>query len=149
MGRNNRYETHVKPRLKEIQEWFTVCSEEQIAKKLGISVRSFERYKKDNPELREALKRGKEELVADLKSSLKRKALGFEYTEAKKQITEVNGKRRVVIEEYTRYVQPDTGAIHLLLKNLDDSWHNDDKTTISMKREKLELEKQKAEDSNW
>lgn len=149
MGRNNRYETHVKPRLKEIQEWFTLCSEEQIAKRLGISVRSFERYKKDNPELKEALKRGREELVADLKSSLKRKALGFEYKESKRQITEVDGERRVVIEEYTRYAQPDTGAIHLLLKNYDESWRNDDQTTIELKKQKLELEKEKQENNNW
>lgn len=54
-----------------------------------------------------------------------------------------------MIEEYERYSPPDTGAIHLLLKNLDPSWRNDDQATMNMKREKLELEKQKAEQDNW
>ena len=54
------------------------------------------------------------------------------------------GKVRVV-EEYKKYAQPDTGAIHLLLKNLDPEWRNDDQTTIDMKKEKLQIEKDKAE----
>ena len=149
MSRNNKYLTHVQPRLKEVSEMYQFATETQIAKMLGISLRSFENYKAKYPELKEALNAGKQALIVELKSALKKKALGFEYKEQKRQITEVDGERRVVIEEYTRYAQPDTGAIHLLLKNLDPEWRNDDKTTVDLKREKLRMEQEKQENNNW
>lgn len=149
MGRKSKYETHVKPYLSDIQEWYELLNEDQIAKKLGISVASFENYKRQYPELKEALQNGKQILIEELKQSLKKKALGFNYKERKTYIKEVDGQRVKIIEEYEKYAQPDTGAIHLLLKNLDKDWRNDDQATVDMKREKLELEKQKAENDNW
>ena len=59
------------------------------------------------------------------------------------------GKESKKIEEKEKYAQPDTGAIHLLLKNLDPSWHNDDKQTMELKREQTEIMKQKAEAAQW
>ena len=68
--------------------------------------------------------------------------------ETKRTIREIDGKRTVLIEEYERYAQPDTGAIHLLLKNLDDTWRNDDKATMDIKRGQLELAREK-EENKW
>ena len=149
MGRKGRYESYVLPHLDEIREWYNTISEKDIAKRLGVSVSTFEKYKREHPELADTLKDGRQELVSTLKQSLKKKAVGFEYTETKRTIREVAGKKIVTIEEYTRYSPPDTGAIHLLLKNLDESWRNDDKATMDLKREKIELDKQKAEDERW
>lgn len=149
MGRKNKYFSNVQPRLKEIQEWIQTHTEAQIAKRLGVSLAAFANYKNDYPELREALQKGTEELVICLKESLKKKAKGFRYTEKKKTIRTIDGKETKVIEEYDRYSPPDVGAIHLLLKNLDDTWRNDDKESMELKREKLELEKKKAETENW
>lgn len=149
MGRKGRYESYVLPHLDEIREWYNTLSEKDIAKRLGVSVSTFEKYKREHPELADTLKDGRQELVSMLKKSLKKKAVGFEYTETKRTIREVAGKKIVTIEEYTRYSPPDTGAIHLLLKNLDESWRNDDKATMDLKREKIELDKQKAEDERW
>lgn len=150
MGRKSKYETFVQPYLKEISEWYTELDEKQIAtEKLGIAVSTFENYKKKYPELKEALKRGKSELVSELKSSLKKKARGFYYEETKTCIREENGKQLKVIEKYKKYAQPDTGAIHLLLKNIDDSWHNDDLETINMKKEQLKIAREKMENDSW
>lgn len=149
MGRKNKYQTHVQPYLKDIKEWYETLNEGQIAKKLGIAVSSFENYKNQYPELKEALSEGREHLIEELKSSLKKKAKGYYYEETKTSIRQENGKEVKVIEKYKKYAQPDTGAIHLLLKNLDAEWRNDDKQTLDMKREKLELDKQKAEDESW
>ena len=149
MGRKNKYETHVKPRLNEIQQWYGTLKESQIAKKLGVSVASFENYKLEHPELVNALQAGKEVLIEELKETLKMKAKGFHYKETKKIIRNVNGQKNTIVEEYEKYSPPDTGAIHLLLKNLDDEWTNDDKQTLALKREKLELERQKAEADDW
>ena len=44
MGRKNKYETHVKSRLADIAEMIQLLNEDQIAKQLGISRRSFENY---------------------------------------------------------------------------------------------------------
>lgn len=146
MGRKDRYESHVKPRLEEIGAWYQLCTEAQIAKKLGISMTTFGRYKREHPELREVLKEGRETLVEDLKVTLKKKAQGYYYEETKTVIRQEGGKEVRVIETYKRYAHPDTGAIHLLLKNLDDDWRNDDKPTMEMKRQHLQLAKQKAEE---
>lgn len=150
MGRKGRYETHVQPYLNQIQEWSQDLDEKQIAvERLGIAVSTFEKYKREHPELKEVLKKGRQQLVADLKASLKKKAKGFTYEETKTTIREEGNKRVQIIEKYKKYAPPDTGAIHLLLKNLDPEWTNDDKTTVDLKREQLELAKQKAENDNW
>ena len=148
MAQKGKYETHVKPRLKEIAEWYEFYTEGQIAKKLGITQRTFTSYKKDHAELQEALISGRDALITDLKKTMKQKAKGFTYTETKRTIREIDGKRTVLIEEYERYAQPDTGAIHLLLKNLDETWRNDDKATMDIKRGQLDLAREK-EDKKW
>ena len=149
MGRKGKYETNVKPYLKEIPKWYETMTEAQIAKKLGISIASFENYKAAHPELVESLKTGKETLIEELRGNLKKKAMGYYYTETKTTIRRDGDKDVKIIEKYEKYAQPDTGAIHLLLKNLDENWRNDDKATMDLKREKLELEKQKAESEIW
>lgn len=149
MGRKNLYETLVQPRLNEIPEMVGVMTEEQIAKRLGISRRSLEKYKQQHEELRAALLKGREDLVQDLKTTLKKKAQGFYYKETKTTIRKDGDKTIKVIEEFEKYAQPDTGAIHLLLKNLDETWRNDDRETMDLKRQRLEMEKEKNEANNW
>lgn len=147
MGRKNKYETHVKPHLAEIRKWYETMTEAEIASRLGVSSSSWENYKNAYPELREFLRQGKEQLVEELKSTLKKKALGFYYDEIKEK-SEINESGElVVVERYkvTKYSAPDLGSIHLLLKNLDDNWHNDDVPTLKLKKEQLELSRQKAE----
>lgn len=152
MGRKNRYESHVKPFLADITKWYEDMTEGQIAKKLGIAVATFEKYKKEYPELVNCLAKGKEILITDLKYNLKRKARGFSYKEYKRTYIEgPDGERvgGVKVEETEKYAVPDTGAIHLLLKNLDDDWRNDDKATMDLKQKKLELDRAKAENESW
>ena len=150
MGRKDKYETHIQPNLKKISEWKQTMTERQIAKRLGISVSSFEKYKTREPELVEALRGGNEALIEELKSILKKKARGFEYQEKKTTRKIENGKVvAVTVETYDRYALPDTGAIHLLLKNVDDTWRNDDKATQDLKKEQVEIAKMKAEENNW
>lgn len=149
MGRKGRYETHVKPFLNDIGKWYETLTEAQIAEKLGVSVASFENYKRDYSDLREVLKTGRATLVEELKESLKKKAKGFTYTEKKKIIRVIDGKKTQVIEEYEKYSLPDTAAIHLLLKNLDDTWRNDDKATMELKQQKVDLDRQRMENEQW
>ena len=149
MGRTSLYDVKVQPRLQEISGWIQTMTEAQVAKKLGVGYRTFQRYKEDHAELAKALANGKEELVVELKGILKKKALGYYYKETKTYIKDEDGKKVRIVEETERYAHPDTGAIHLLLKNLDEAWRNDDQTTVDLKKARLELEKDKAEASAW
>ena len=149
MPRASKYETYVKPHLEDIQKWVLDLNEKQIAEKLGITQASLENYKKKYPELAEALIKGRQDLVLDLKDSLRKKARGFYYTETKTTIKDENGKKTKYIEKHEKYAQPDTGAIHLLLKNLDEEWHNDDAFQMEMKRLQAELDRDRLEAQKW
>lgn len=151
MARKSKYETHVKPHLEKIRQWYETMTEAQIASRLGVSTSSWENYKQKYPELKECLRHGKEALVEDLKSTLKKKALGFYYEEVKEKSELNENGELVVVERYrvTKYVAPDLGSIHLLLKNLDENWHNDDVPTMNLKKEQLEITKKKAENDIW
>ena len=59
VGRPGKYETHVKPRLIEIEAWARDgYFEKDIAKMLKINIDTFIQYKKQFSELLEALKNG-------------------------------------------------------------------------------------------
>lgn len=145
----SNYEKKVKPYLAEIKEWARDHSKDQIAKRLGVGRRTLYTYIEEHEELRKALEGGHQALVEDLRSALIQKAKGFHYKETKRTIRSVDGVKTQVVEEFERYAPPDTGAIHLLLKNLDDSWRNDDRETMELKKKRLELEKEKTEDKIW
>lgn len=148
-GRKDKYFSHIEPNLKKIPKMYETMTESQIAKKLGVSVASWENYKRDHPELIEALRCGKEDLIDELKATLKKKAKGYYYTEKKKIIREYKGEKEKVVEEHEKYAQPDTGAAHILLKNLDPDWHNDDKQTLELKKKQLEIQERKLEADEW
>ena len=149
MGRKDRYESHVAPKLKEISKWITTMTEGQIAKKLGVAQCTFQKYKNEHPELNQALIDGTEVLKEELRETLKKKAKGFYYTETKTIIRKENGKDVATIEKYEKYAQPDTGALHLLLKNIDPNWKNDDDRTYELKKRQLDIAEKKAEEAGW
>ena len=148
-GRKNKFESHVAPHIKDITGWRREMTEAEIAKKLGISVTSLEKYKNDYPELAEALKQGKKELTENLKNSLIKRALGFSYTESRHYKKVKDGITEEITEENTKVCPPDVGAIHLILKNIDPKWRNDDMETVKLKRKKIKIEEQKTDNDIW
>lgn len=150
----SKYDSHVKPHLDKITKWTEDLTDEQIAARLKISRKSFIEYKKQHPELVEALEKGKKRLVVELKDTLKKKAKGFYYEEVKtvkihNPDSEAEQEWIEKIEVNRKYAQPDTGAAHLLLKNLDPTWRNDDAETMKLKKQQVEIQKQKLEQDNW
>lgn len=145
-GRPNKYNTHVEPYLDKIKEMALTMTEKQIAQSLGVAYSSFMEYKKQYSELSESLKKGRQDLVINLKSALIKKALGFEYSE-KKTIKE-NGI--VVREEVTvKHTQPDVAALNLLLKNYDaEHWANDPQM-LRIREKELELRERQMEKEEW
>jgi hypothetical protein len=94
----------------------------------------------------ESLKKGRETLVLELRSTLIRKAKGFNYSE--KKIIRENG---VVVreEEYQKESLPDVAALNLLLKNYDaENWSNDP-AVLELRKKELERKEKQFENNEW
>lgn len=142
----DKYYSNVEPYLEEISRMALQMTEKQIAEELGVAPSSFRSYKHKHPALVDALKKGRRQLVMELKSTLIQKAKGYNYTE-KKQVYE-NGE--LVREEvYTRAALPDTGSIHLLLKNLDPENWSENPQALALKKQEIEIQREKLEFQNW
>lgn len=148
MGAKSKYETHVAPHLEDVKRWFKFYTEGKIANKLGVSHKTFIKYKAEHEELRNCLEKSKDDLVVTLKEKLVEKAFGCKTKTTKRITREKEGKEETYTEEYEQEHPPDVAAIHLLLKNLDDTWRNDDKATMDIKRGQLELAREK-EENKW
>lgn len=88
-------------------------TDEQIAHNCGISRTTLHQWKKQFPELSEALKRGKEVVDYEVENALLKRALGYEYTEVMTEESDVGAKRR----ETTKQAVPDIKAQIFWLKN--------------------------------
>lgn len=150
-GRKSAYETIIKPHFDDILKWLrSGATEEQISKNLGISQQTFYKYKQEYTEFLELLKKGRENLVEQLRGALIKKALGFEYKESKRIINFEDGNEIIVhTEEYTKQALPDVAAANLLLKNYDkENWSNDPRND-ELKRDEFELKKKLFDKENW
>lgn len=145
-GRKTKYFTHVEPYLNDIKSWTESMTEEQIAKRLGVGYRNFCEYKRKYPQLEQAIKKGRSNLVEDLRSVLIKKAKGFSYEE-KKIITDSQGYTRKEIVQ--KYAQPDVAAINLLLKNYDKKNWSNDPQAMEIRKKELELRERQVEASEW
>lgn len=145
----DKYATHVQPYLEQIPDWYKVGTMQQICRKLGVSKSTLYKYAEQHPELAEALKDGKASLIVELKSALKQRALGYTYEETTTKQTITGKGVETVTTTVEKHLPPDLGSIHLLLKNLDPTWHNDDKATLEIKRKELELKEKKTEAETW
>lgn len=169
-GRKSKYETHIKPNLQLIQEMARTMTEKQIAESLGVSYTgAWSLYKQQYPELAESLKKGRQNLVAELRSALIKKAKGYEYTETKETTERVKwpdelydmmidagftpqqiGQARLVKTEVAhKKTTPDVAAINLALKNYDkENWANDPQA-LELKKKELELRERQVENNEW
>lgn len=169
-GRKSRWETDIKPNLQLIQEMARTMTEKQIAESFGISYTgAWSLYKQQYPELAESLKKGRQNLVAELRSSLIKKANGYEYTETKETTECVKwpdeiyvalieagftpqqiGQAKLVKTEVAhKQMAPDVAAINLALKNYDkENWANDPQA-LALKKKELELREKQIEENSW
>lgn len=168
-GRKSKYFTHVEPRLMEIMEMCRTMTETQIAETLGVGASTFQAYKAEFPELAEILKKGRQNLVAELRGALIKKAKGYEYTETKETTERVKwpeniraalldagftadqiGQARIVKTEVARKkMPPDVAALNLALKNYDkENWANDPQQ-LELKKKEIELRERQIEANEW
>ena len=124
-------------------------SVETIARHFGVGRSTFYDYMKKEPDISDAIKKGRAVLVTELKSALAKRAMGYDYEEVTTYIKQEKGKQVQTVERKKKHQPGDVGACHLLLKNLDETWHNDDVKTLEIKAKELELKEKKAEADTW
>lgn len=150
MGRPNKYETHIKPHLKQVAEWKkNGATDQQICEQLGVSMSVFYAAKAKYPEFSEIMKNSRAGFIADLRGELAR--LAFKHTlKTKKVYTKTENGNAVTYQEVTeKEIDGDIAAIHLLLKNLDrDNWAENPQA-IDIKKQELELKRLLAEANNF
>lgn len=123
-GRKSKWATHIQPKLSVIKYWrrMGICVyEKDVAKKLGIHVSTLEVYKAQHPELKEALKEGKEELLADLVDAGVKRAKGYEIEKIIKTIIlDKDGKQtgKMQIQKTIEHFPPHPTCFVYLTKNL-------------------------------
>ena len=137
----NKYLTNIKPKLGLITQWARRDYEEQyMYKTLKVSKSSWCKYKKDYPELTEALSIGKDHINALVENQVVNNSLGFTYTEqvvtSKKEVLYENGKRvketvEPVIKDLLKFKPSDPNSAKYFLNNRDpENWK--DKQDINL-----------------
>lgn len=114
-------------------------TDEQIAANAGIATATLYDWKKRHPEVSEALKKGKEVVDVQVENALLKRALGYTYTETKKERTAEGVRTTTTIKE----VVPDTTAQIFWLKNRrPDRWRDkqDIHVSGSLNTEKTKLD---------
>lgn len=148
-GRPDKYAEYVKPHLEDIYDWIKTMNEKQIASRLGISIRSFNRYKEKHAELRDVMKKGRQNLIIELKDKLIDIALNGikeEITETTMQVVDENGKKKT-IRKTVKERNGDKESIAKILNNYDENWHDCDTPKLRREEEELKIKRELADDN--
>lgn len=106
-------------------------TDDQLSVKMGISPATLYRWKKDHCEICEALKRGKEVVDIEVENALLKRALGYDYTEEKVEVSKDGGKKSVKTVQVVKHVPPDVTAQIIWLKNRKpDRWRDKPAETV-------------------
>ena len=89
-------------------------TDKQIAENIGVAYSTFRDWIKRFPALSAPLKRGKEVIDRQVENALLKRALGYEYVETTKELTDLG---LTVTKQVTKQVAPDTTAQIFWLKN--------------------------------
>jgi hypothetical protein len=136
-----KWETHVFPRLSEIQEWFeNGIPMDQVYKNLSIAPATWYEYVDKHPVLAELVKWSRAVTNISVENSLFKAATGYDYEEIKTVVEEdKNGKKRTRIEKVKRHMPPNPTAMVFWLKNrAATDWNDRREIVVSTKAAELE-----------
>ena len=86
-GRKSKYDTEIKPHLKEIEEAVKKgATVAEIAAALNVAESTIYKYKAEKSELKKAFTCGRAHIIIEIRGALLKKALGYEYQEKKQYI---------------------------------------------------------------
>lgn len=124
-GRPSKYDTHIKPYLREIRQLRAIGTEySKIAKMLHIGESTLYKHKADIEEFVESIKKGDEQLIDEMEATLYDLARGN--VVRKKVKINYNTQGEILNkEETTEQLAPNLGALIFSLTNLaPDKWKN-------------------------
>lgn len=141
LTRPTKWETHVYPRLAEIQQWFQEGVDSgEIVKNLGIAPATWYEYIDKHPMLAELVKWSKSVIISTVEKSLLKAATGYDVEELKTVVEEdKNGKKRTRIEKTKRHIPANPTAMIFYLKNrAPNEWNDRREIIIDTKAAELE-----------
>lgn len=109
-------------------------TEKEIAQALNVATATFYKYKKQLPELREALDKGYSHSLKKVEAALFKAACGYTFEE----VTEERDSKgnMIITKKVKKEVQPNVSAIMNILKNkLNNEWNTAEKVDITGKIE--------------
>lgn len=101
-------------------------TDEQIANNIGIRRPTLYDWKNKYPDISDSLKKGKEVIDRQVENALLKRALGYEYVETTKELTDLG---LTVTKQVIKQVSPDTTAQIFWLKNRKPKEWRDKKET--------------------
>jgi len=152
----SKYESHVKPRFDEIKGWRQSGeSERNIAIRLGVSWQTFNVYKNEHPDFLDLLRHSKTKLINNLKDSLWKEAMGYDYVEDEKYIEKtpyitkikdsegnpiIQMKEKSKVRKVTKRARSQAQLLIFALTNLcPEEFKRVDKEEINRLEEELEM----------
>lgn len=96
--------------LTKLTGWARSLTDADIAKNIGITPKTLIEWKKKYPEIRQALKEGRDVVDIKVENALLKRALGYDYTE---YVIDTDGKKKAVKKQ----IPPDVTAMIFWLKN--------------------------------
>lgn len=151
MGRKSKVDL-IRNNIEQIKKWKQLgATDDQIAEQLGMSRSTWYEHMKNNPDLSDAVKRGVEDFVMDLRGELARQA--FKHTLV---TTKVYRKVDLETKHMTEYTETTTkevdgniGANHLLQKNLDPENWKENWDNYEFRKKELEIRQQMADNAGF
>lgn len=122
--------------LRQVEEWAAGCTDQELAGKLGVTRSTLALWKKTNPDISDAVTRGRADThaCAQVEQTLLQRALGYDAIVKKgvkvRHVVYENGRRvseneEVVIVEETQHIPADVNAIKFFLTNrAPERWKN-------------------------
>jgi len=137
--------------LKQVEAWAASCTDQELAGKLGVTRSTLAQWKKTNPDISDAVTRGRADVHAceNVEKTLLDRALGYtvpvkkamklrhvRYNDEGRRISE---DEEVVIVEEEQHVPADVGAIRFFLTNrAPDRWQNKVEMEAGVRAESFE-----------
>jgi len=144
LKKDDKWNTHIMPRLNDIKEWLVQGDTvREVCKKLSVSPETWYKYCREHEILMELVNMGRSVLCNEVEKSLLKLCTGYEYEELKTIVEEdKNGKKRTKLEKTKRHQPPSAQAISFFLRNrMPEEW-SDKKELILDTRQNEEARKQ-------
>ncbi len=123
MTRLSNYERKVEPRLAEIEAWARDgYTDREIAKILTVAASTFQSYKKEHPELAEALEAGQQADIL-VENQFFKSCIGYKVKVKAPIKIKIDGEEQIIDYDEERYIPPNVKAQTLWLRNrMPDKW---------------------------